>query len=193
VESLLPGDHPGVKSKAWDTRLPGLKYELSMFLHHPLTGGGIAVQDSPEMPEARFVGVRHTTWISVGAETGILGVVACVLVVASMIVIGKRMVRDRFDKGSVLVGALSAAGGVYFILNGAATMSFNQLRWGLPMTILCGVALRTRSMQLTQMRLAAEGQQLQEWAQFETEAPYDAGYGEEIYIPATGYSRAQQN
>ena len=33
-----------------------------------------------------------------------------------------------------------------------ATQSFNQMRWAIPLGLVCGVVLRTRAMQLTLLR-----------------------------------------
>jgi hypothetical protein len=70
--------------------------------------------------------------------------------------VGKRMITDRFDKTSMVVGALGATTGVYYIIYGASTMSFNVLRPAIPLGIICGVVLRTRVMQLALMQSQQE-------------------------------------
>jgi hypothetical protein len=156
--SMLPGDRPGVKGKAWDTRLPGTLRELRFFASSPLIGGGFAIQDTPQAENAMNPGLRHNSWSGQLAETGLLGFGAFAIMAGSMIVVGRRMVRDRTDQTTVLIGALGVITGLFFIIHGLATMSFNQVRGGLPMFITAGVVLRTRQVQLQLIRQAQEEQ-----------------------------------
>jgi hypothetical protein len=148
VESMLPGDRPGVKSKAWATRLPGTLRELREWTRSPFIGGGFSIQDTPQMEGAIYGGLRHNSWSATLAETGSFGFAGFALMVGSCIFIGRRMVKERTDQTTMLIGALGVATGVFFIFHGLATMSFNQMRWGLPLFITTGVLLRTRAMQL---------------------------------------------
>jgi len=152
--SMLPGDRPGVKIKAWDTRLPGMLREVRKFAESPLIGGGFAIADTPQMEGQYYVGLRHNTWTSTMAETGLFGFSAFALMIGSMIVVGWRMVRARTDQTTVLMGALGVSTACFFIVHGAATMSFNQMRWGLPLFVTAGIVLRTRQMQLALLEQA---------------------------------------
>jgi hypothetical protein len=171
ILSLLPGETPGVKAKAWDTRLPGMKREVREFLSSPLIGGGFAIDDTAQMEGQYYAGLRHNTWTSTLAETGLLGFSAFALMVGSSIVVGWRMVRARTDQTTVLIGALGVITGCFYIVHGFATMSFNQMRWGLPLFITAGVILRTRQMQLTLMEQAYAEQAMLE--QQHEQAMYD--------------------
>ena len=110
VLSMLPGDRPGVKGKAWDTRLPGTLQELRLFASSPLIGGGFAIQDTPRAESGMNPGLRHNSWSAALAETGIIGFSAFAIMAGSMMVVGRRMVRDRTDQTTVLIGR---AGGRY--------------------------------------------------------------------------------
>jgi O-antigen ligase len=154
--SMLPGDRPGTPKKAWNTRLPGTFAELRMFASSPIIGGGFGVQDTPEMEPYVAIGLRHNTWSSTLCETGLIGFSAFAVMVGGMMIAGWRMTRDRLDATTVVVGAFGFITGATFIMLGLATMSFNQVRGGLPLFIVAGVVLRTRAMQLTQKRILAE-------------------------------------
>ena len=64
------------------------------------------------------------------------------------IVLGWRMVKLRIERGFVYIGALGVITGVYYFFHGMATMSFNQMRFAIPLAITCGVVFRSRAMQL---------------------------------------------
>jgi hypothetical protein len=167
VMSLMPGDTPGVKKKAWDTRLASALVELKWWSESPLFGRGFGIHDVklPLLTPDQAIGLRHNTWTSTLAETGLIGFSAMALVVGSTFVVGRRMVRDWTDRGSVLVGALGVVTASMFGLLACMTMTFNQVRGAIPLALVCGVVLRARAMQQTALRL----QQLEA-------AGYGAGY-----------------
>jgi len=70
----------------------------------------------------------------------------------AMNVVGRRLVMARMDHGSVALGALAALSGVFFIVYGLTTLSFNTLRGAIPLGLICGMVLRCRAMQLTLAR-----------------------------------------
>ena len=193
--SMLPGDRPGVKGKAWDTRLPGIKQELRFFASSPLIGGGFAIQHTPQAENAMNPGLRHNSWSAQLAETGILGFGAFAIMAGSMIVVGRRMVRDRTDQTTVLIGALGVVTAMFFIVHGLATMSFNQIRGGLPMFITAGVVLRTRQVQLQLIRQAQEEQAYLEHAGAYEHSMHPDGDGSGIghQEPALGQNWYQTN
>jgi O-antigen ligase len=163
VLSMLPGDHgTGEKHKAWDTRLPGTFRELRMWASSPLIGGGFGIGDTPQMEASYYVGVRHNTWTSTLSETGLLGFAAFGLMAGGCVVIGWRMVKARTDQTTMLIGAFGIITATFFWFHGMATMSFNQVRWGLPFFITAGVLLRTRAMQLTLIRQAQAEQAIEQ-------------------------------
>ena len=152
VLTLLPGDHDGVPKKAWDTRLIGATQELTLWSQSPIIGRGFGIQDTQGENHGGF---RHNTWTSTLAETGLFGFAAFSFLCIGQIVIGRRMVRDRLDRGSVLIGGLGVITGVHFIIHGYCTMSFNQVRWAIPLALTFGIVIRCRAMQLA---MAAEYQ-----------------------------------
>ena len=149
VGTVLPGDAFGLgREKAWATRLPGMIRELQLWGKSPLTGQGFGIHDV----QVGYSGLRHNTWTSTLAETGVIGFSAMALVIGSLIVVGGRMVRDAFDRASVWVGALGYVAGFHFLFHGLTTMSFNTLRWAIVLGVICGLVLRTRAIQLAMMR-----------------------------------------
>jgi hypothetical protein len=168
-----------VKHKAWDSRLPGMKAEMQMFLSNPLFGGGLAVQDGASVDEGTRSSLRHCSWTAAAAEQGIFGVAAAGLMVFGTGIIGRRMIRTRVDPSVdqtfALVGALGVVACAFFAMQGLTTMSWNQVRYGMPLFIAVGVVLRTRAIQLTYAREVAE---------YEAEAAY---YDQD----ALGYAQQQ--
>lgn len=169
LHSLLPGDQAGVKLKAWDTRLVGAQREIEAGLSSPLIGRGFGIQDTPEMADAVAYGTRHNAWTNAFAETGLIGLVTCGLIVGGCAVVGRRMVMARTDATTVLFGALALATAVYYGLLGAMTGSFNYQRAGIHLGLMFGLVLRARTMQLSVMQeyagyvdfgATAEGEQL---------------------------------
>ena len=157
--TLLPGDHAGApKSKAWDTRLPGILKELEIWAGSPIIGGGFGVHDTSIASPYTTEGLRHNSWTSTLAETGLIGFAAFSLMTGACAYCGLRLVREGTDRYMVLIGVLAVATASYEVTHGLATMSFNQVRWGLPLFVMSGVALRMRAMQLTHQRLLAEEQ-----------------------------------
>jgi len=169
LASLLPGQTPGVKVKAWDSRLYGIQKELEIWSHSPIIGGGFGATDIlvHRLGDWGGLSYRHNAWTSTLAQTGLPGFAACTCMVFGTIVVGRRLARDGVDRGYVLIGAFAVITGVYYLFLGMSTQSFNQMRWGIPLSIMCGAALRARSLQVTQMRA--------------TEAYAAGGYGPDGY------------
>ena len=160
VLSMLPVDNPGTETrrKAWDTRLSATLKELEWFARSPLIGQGFGVHETKQAMLGRreMEGLRHNTWSSTLAETGLVGFSAMACVVFGTIVVGRRMARDAIDPQQAIMGALGVITGSHYLFHGLATMSFNQMRWAIPLGIICGVVLRARALQLTQLRIAYE-------------------------------------
>ena len=174
--SMLPFEMEGVpRGRAWDTRLPGTKQELRLWAQSPLIGGGFGIHDTPQAENLANPGLRHNTWTSTLAETGLLGFTAFAFMAGSLIVVGRRMVRARTDQTTVLVGAFGVITACFFIFHGLATMSFNVVRWGLPFFITAGVVLRTRQIQLQLMQQAEAEYALEQQAAEAYEYAHD-GY-----------------
>jgi hypothetical protein len=153
ITTLLPGrgDDEYDSRKAWDTRVPGMKKEFAYFLQSPLMGQGFDYT-AAVVADGGDVAFYHNVWIAQAALMGIFGFAAYFTPVVAIIVVGRRMVRDAFDKGSILVGVLGATTGVYCLIIGAATMSFNVQRGALAIGPIVAIVLRTRAMQLKAMR-----------------------------------------
>jgi hypothetical protein len=176
IYSMLPGETPGVKQrKAWDTRLKSTFKELEWWAGSPLYGRGFGIHDAkaPTLTRAELEGLRHNTWVSTLAETGLIGFTAAALVFGGTFVVGRRLVRDATDRGALLVGALAVIAATMLGSLGLMTMSFNLVRGAIPIGIICGIALRARAMQLAAQRL----QQQQAY-----------GYGYGYYDDPNGYN-----
>jgi hypothetical protein len=144
LRSMLPGEQEGVQHKAWDTRLPGALRELELWSSSPLIGRGLGIQYTQQ----DTIAYRHNSWTCILAETGLIGFTGALLVVVGCIVVGRRMVRDRFDAASILMGALGTITGVHYLFLGMATNGFVNQRSGLLLSLTCGMVLRTRAMGL---------------------------------------------
>jgi hypothetical protein len=70
----------------------------------------------------------------------LLPCVLCVLV-------GRRMVRERFDQVTVMIGAIAALHGVMTLVYSSTTMYINQQRPALPLGLICGLLLRVRQIE----------------------------------------------
>lgn len=153
ILTILPGrgDDAYDSHKAWDTRLPGMLLELHYFIDSPLIGQGFDYTHRVGDGSSN-VSFYHNVWVAQAALMGIFGFLAYIVPVVGMIVVGRRMVFDGVDKGSVLMGVLGATMGVYALIIGAATMSFNMQRGALAVAPLVGIVLRTRAMQLRVIR-----------------------------------------
>ncbi len=161
VFSLLPGYdvYYDDDAKAWETRVPGIIAELSLWIRNPVSGQGYGIQENTMSRHGRVVGMRHNSWTSALAETGLIGFAACVLAVfAGPVVIGLRIVRTGVDYRFVLLGGMGVTAGAYFCLHGLATMSFNQERGAIVIGIITGAVIRCREMQLSvlQQQLACD-------------------------------------
>jgi hypothetical protein len=154
VLTALPfarGDDSYTRAKAWDTRLPGVIRELQLFSESPVIGNGFGYTATGRVVQDGTA-YYHNVWSSSLAATGVAGFAAYLVPLVAVIVIGRRMVLQNVDKGSVLMGVIGFTMGIYLIIHGAATMSFNVQRGALLMGLLCGVVLRARAMQLTVLR-----------------------------------------
>jgi hypothetical protein len=154
ISSTLPdwlgGSATSDQRKAWASRVPGTIKELQLWSSNPVLGRGFAIEDAiaSQVTEAESTGFRHNSWVSTLLDTGIFGFAGMVTLVVAMFAIGKRMVVEQCDRETVLMGALAVICAVFSALVGYATMSFGQVRWGLPTTITFGVLMRVRARQL---------------------------------------------
>lgn len=155
LKSLLPGDQAGVRSKAWDTRIGPALVELGMWARSPIFGQGFGSGVEAQLMSGLH-GFNHNVWTSTGAKAGIVGFAAIGIAIGGVIVVGRRMVQQRTDRTSVLIGGLGMVSGVFFLFHGLATMSFNTQRPAMVVALICGVVFRARAMQLTLERQRQE-------------------------------------
>jgi hypothetical protein len=153
VMTLLPGraDDEYGHAKAWDTRLPGAVRELELWLDSPVIGNGFGYTVARGL-ENEGLAFYHNVWSSSLAMMGVLGFGAYATPLIAMFVVGRRMVRQAVDKGSLLVGVIGVTSGVYGIVIGLCTMGVNVQPGGIAMGLLSGVVLRARALQLAQIR-----------------------------------------
>lgn len=150
-QSMLPGEHEGVKGHAWDSRVDSSVEELKIWAGSPLIGGGFGIQDV-HAAEDGLMGYRHNAWTATLAESGLFGFAAMVLLCVGQIVVGRRLIRDRLDRSSILIGGLGVITGAHYIVHGLCSMSFNQVRWGAPLALTFGVVMRCRAIQLETLK-----------------------------------------
>ena len=198
--SMLPGTStPGVKYKAWESRLDAIQKELKIWQKNPVIGGGFG---STEIMMVRYgdiagLGFRHNSYSNTLAQTGIIGFAGVILLVFGTIIVGRRLARDGMHTSYVLLGALAVIAGTFYLFHGMATQSFNNMRWGIPLGIVAGAALRARALQLAEMHAAyAAGDgygagYVDEHGQGYGPDAYGDGYGEHPApagaYPAEGY------
>lgn len=150
--TVLPtarGDDSYSRSKAWDTRLPGLIRELELWSTSPIFGHGFGYSVIDKQNVMQDVAHNHNVWTSALATTGLVGFVALAFPLGAMIVIGRRMVAQAVEPGSYFIGAIAFTTAVYHIVHGAATMSFNVQRGAVALGLIAGVVFRARAIQLT--------------------------------------------
>ena len=158
IESLLPGDREGKNEKAWDSRLGGIQAELGIWLRNPLMGQGFGAGET-EYLSGRTSGsasIKHNSWTASLSETGVIGCAGVAVMVGSMMLLGYRMVHARTDRVSVLVGAIGFFAGVIMFLRCSGTMALTS-RAAIGFGIVCGVLIRAREMQETEMAYARQG------------------------------------
>lgn len=154
--TLIPGlelDDGRPSSKAWDTRLPGIKRELELWLKSPLLGQGFAYQTTiREFTAAAGASHQHNAYTAALAGAGPAALLTFLLPIIGSVVIGRRMVRGNTDRHSIRIGALAAIAGFIQLVYGACTMSHNSQRGAIACGILCGVIMRARAMELALLR-----------------------------------------
>lgn len=146
VESLLPDDTS--ESKAWDTRVPGMLLELKLWIMNPLFGRGFGFQEAHVIETGEGASFRHTPWVSTLGETGLIGFAAFLILIGSMFVVGKRLVRQTDNRWLVFLGAAGACTGLEMFLNGAFTLSWNAPRHAVNLAVIAGLVLRARDLML---------------------------------------------
>ena len=157
IESLLPGERAGADPKAWDSRMDGIYAELGIWIKNPLMGQGFGAGETAYL-SGRTTGVasiKHNSWTAVLAEMGLFGFTGLAVMIGSMILMGYRMVHDRTDRITVLIGALGFIGGVVFLLRCTGTMGLTS-RSAMGYGMICGMLIRTREMQETALALASQ-------------------------------------
>lgn len=154
--TLIPGLEPDdgrPTSKAWDTRLPGIKRELNLWLKSPLMGQGFAYQTTiREQSESGGAAHQHNAYTSALAGTGPAGLLMYLVPIIGGIVIGRRMVRRNTDRASVLMGAFSAIACVVALAYGGCTMGLNLQRGAIACGLVCGALLRARAIEMALLR-----------------------------------------
>ncbi|HEY7120318.1 MAG TPA: O-antigen ligase family protein, partial [Tepidisphaeraceae bacterium] len=149
VISILPNTDLGRKENhAWDTRLPGIMYEMRMWISSPLFGRGFGSQEvmAKRDPEGAM-GFRHNVWTSSLAEGGLPLFLGFLFPCVASVVVGWRMAKGGADRTTVMIGAIGALEGVLCFVYASCTMSINVQRPAIPLGLICGLLLRTRQIQ----------------------------------------------
>jgi hypothetical protein len=149
IMSFLPNEDIGAKeNRPWETRMPGIVAELKIWLSSPITGRGFGSQEVLKRDLVAIGAFRHNVWTSSLAEGGLPLFLGYALPCVLCVVVGGRMVRDRFDRATFLVGAIGALHGVMTIVYCSSTMYINQQRAAVPLGLICGLLLRVRQIEL---------------------------------------------
>jgi hypothetical protein len=148
IKTLLPGMETGRAGHAWDTRIGSTMQEVQIWMENPLMGGGLGVQmgrvfsGRMENTGAYF----HNSVTASLATTGIFGGAGFICLILSMVAIGRRMIRDQVDRGSVLMGAVAYFAALYMCICSLTGMLFTG-RSGMYFGLICGMVFRARDMQ----------------------------------------------
>ena len=174
LQSLLPGDDDSFQRKAWDSRLPGASKELKLYASNILTGAGFGGQEDVATREGLANSeFHHNAWTDTMARSGTFGLLGALAAIVGCAVVGRRMVRDETDRTTMLIGALGAIAGVCFGALGLMTGSFNSLRGGICLGVICGVVFKCRAMQLTALAQARAAWPAGEESEQAPEAPHE--------------------
>jgi hypothetical protein len=151
--SMFISNDTSIAQTAYGSRLPGIERELHLWSTSPLVGRGFGIQEQDFVNTGQTINsYHHCAWTAWMAETGLVGTLIVLTMLIATFVIGRRMIRERVDRGSILMGSLGCVGAVYAIFIGLTTMSINNLRGAIWLGVACGAVMRTRAMQLTTKR-----------------------------------------
>jgi hypothetical protein len=150
LESILPGENTAKdKDKAWDSRIPSILHELRMFSKNPLIGQGFGAQFDEVMRNGiNYGGYNHNAWTGLLSNTGIIGFSAFALTIFGPMLIGRRMVRERVDLTTILMGATGFVIAVDSFAFGSCTLFF-QTRGAMFFALTAGAMVRAREIQET--------------------------------------------
>lgn len=152
--SVVPGPRSASDRKAWDTRVPGATRELELWAESPLWGRGFGIQEADELRLRSGAGFRHNTFTSIMAETGVLGLLAVLFTFGTMFRQGWRLTRHP-DRGVALMGTLGITAVAFYSVLGMSTMSFNQMRFAIPLAMIYGLVARCAVMARAAVPLGA--------------------------------------
>jgi hypothetical protein len=161
IMSLLPGERYMSTEKAWDSRMGGIGAELKIWLRNPLMGQGFGCGETAFLggqTSGVNVSIKHNSITSTLAETGVAGLAGLLTLLFAMMLIGFRMVHQRTDTESVLMGALGFFGGLVFLMRCVATMGLTS-RAAIGFGIIGGMLIRAREIQETQLAMAQQSAQ----------------------------------
>ena len=147
--SMLPIERQTThESKAWDTRLASTWAELAIWEQSPLFGQGFSIQGEfvEEGKILNYGAFNHNGWASVLCQTGIIGFIPAMMLVASLLLIGRKLVASQAHPGTMLMGALAVMGTGYMVAGILAGIIWT-IREAMLYGLVCGMAYRCLSMQ----------------------------------------------
>jgi O-antigen ligase len=160
-ESMLPGESQSGGPKAWESRIPAARAELQLWAEAPVIGRGFGVQERAEDRFGYAFGSwRHNTFTSILAETGIVGILPVIGMFGALFVVGRRLALETSNPPSLLVGALGVACGTFYVVLGLSTLSFNQMRFAIPLGMIFGVTMRAGGRELEKAAIQAREERL---------------------------------
>lgn len=142
-DTMLPGEASGGDPKAWESRLPGAQAELHLWAESPVFGGGFGIQETVAQRFGYGYGSwRHNTFTSILAETGVVGILPVLVMIGAMVVLGRQVACFGANRPTTLIGALGFVAGIFYVVLGLATQSFNQMRFAIPLGMIFGMVMR---------------------------------------------------
>lgn len=144
ILSIIP-DESSNQPKAWDTRIPGMLYELSLWIYSPITGRGFSAQAYHAMRGDTEIKMsfNHTPWVSTLCETGLVGEFGFIFAIGGLTLYGLRLARKVHDNQWLgYLGVIGTAWGFWCIVMGWMSMSWNSTRAGITLGLLSGLVFR---------------------------------------------------
>ncbi len=151
MKSLFP-DSDTREARAWDTRIPGMLFDLEIISHNPF-GGGFGIHENMILAGFASPTPRHTPWTSTWAESGPMGFAAFSIIIIGSIVVGLRLARQGTDNWIRLMGLIGTAWGVSAYSIGWFSLSWNSPRQALMLGLITGLTFRCRDLVLTERSL----------------------------------------
>ncbi|HEX3355543.1 MAG TPA: O-antigen ligase family protein [Tepidisphaeraceae bacterium] len=167
-DSMLPTERTNSKEgKAWDTRLDSITAELSIWADNPILGGGFNIQDEMALEGKieNWGAFNHNGWASVLCKSGIVGFIPSMMLLASLLFIGRKLAVSHVHPGTTMMGVFACMCGIYLFSGILAGMVWT-MRYGMLIATACGMAYRCLNIQEVLLMQKTAGDQTAEYPEF---------------------------